>query len=289
MVEIRYRVVNKYLHEIRDIDVKSSEYSGAMNITTPLHCKPGEYLDTNQVFHDNSFQTSLNSGLLRTYLRNGDVVQVYYDTVKKCEVQQPNGFVPNNNNKPSLEQMLGEVGISLDDLKEFVANEKAKKQAQVQQVTPVTNTPINTNTQITVNQNIENTQSQPIQKETTTKITTENNTDNTVLSKTKNKSKKTKRTALKTKIKPVENLKTELPKQTENSEQTGIVDNSKNTVDNFQIEQQNFSNMAYQQKLTYIKQCNNIQLLQWIQATYKQVAIFNSASKQMKIIQEQNK
>lgn len=277
MIEIRYKVVNKYLKEIRDIDVKSSEYSGAMNITTPLHCKPGAYLDTNQVFHDNSFQTSLNSGLLRTYLRNGDVVQVYYDTVKQCEVEQPNGFVANNanSNTPTLEQMLGEAGISLKDLKEFVASEKAKRQANIQQQIQPQAEPQKIQVQ------------QPIQPKSIQEIIAENQIPNTDIPKTKNKAKKAKRTTAKSKIKAVDNLKTDFPKQIENSEQIGVVDNSKNGVDNFQLEQQNFSNLPYQQKLTYIKQCSNIEMLQWIQANYKQVAIFNSASKQIKIIQEQ--
>ena len=260
MIETRYRVVNKWLREIRDIDVKESSVkgsSGSFGVTTPLHCKVGEYLNTNLTFHDNTFEKSLHSGLLKTYLQNGDIVQVFYDTVAQKEVDSPYGNPQPMEPQPSsqitaMAKMFNDAGITADDLKDLVgllkekkagkAKPKAKKQKE-------TIEPIESNEQPVNNSNTVVDNSVEIQQKETQK-TIENSIQST------------------------------------QSEQS--VDNSEKPVNNYSLsqEQDKFKAMGYQQKLKYIKeQCNNTEMLKWIQANFKQVAIFNSANKKIQTLE----
>lgn len=251
MIETRYKVVNKYLREIRDIDVKESSVkgsSGSFGVTTPLHCKVGEYLNTNVTFHDNTFEKSLHSGLLRTYLQHGDIVQVYYDTVAKKEVDSPYGnpqpieYQPNDQ-VIAMAKVFNDAGITADDIKDLVGLLKEKK---AQKEEPK-NQKINTIPKIVVD-------------------------------------------------KPVDKQNLDNPKNIEKSNQSGVaeqsVDNSKTVVDNLQpeidVEAQKtvFKEKTYQQKLKYIKeQCNDPIMLKWIQENFKQVAIFNAASKKIQLLE----
>lgn len=261
MIETRYRVVNKYLREIRDIDVKESSVkgsSGSFGVTTPLHCKEGEYLNTNLTFHDNTFEKSLHSGLLRTYLQHGDIIQVYYDTELKKEVDSPYGnpqpieYQPNDQ-VMAMAKVFKDAGITADDLKDLVGLLKEKKadkgkiaKAKKQKVVAE---PIESN-------------AQPV-----------NNSKTVVDNSVEIQQKETQ--------KSIENSM-----QSIQSEQP--VDNSEMPVNNYSIsqEQDKFKAMGYQQKLKYIKeQCNNTEMLKWIQANFKQVAIFNSASKKLQLLE----
>lgn len=246
MIETRYRVVNKWLREIRDIDVKESSVkgsSGSFGVTTPLHCKAGEYLNTNLTFHDNTFEKSLHSGLLKTYLHNGDIVQVYYDTVAKKEVDSPYGnlhptaieYQPDNQ-VIAMAKVFKDAGITADDIKDLVGLLKEKK-AQKEETKETKPTMV---------------VDKPVDKLTTQK---QENIENSI-----------------------QNVKPQMP-----------VDKSETPVDNYNLqqEQDKFKAMGYQQKLKYIKeQCNDIEMLKWIQANFKQVAIFNSASKKITILEQ---
>lgn len=254
MIETRYKVVNKWLREIRDIDVQESSVkgsSGSFGVTTPLHCKVGEYLNTNLKFHDNTFQKSLNSGLLRTYIQNGDIVQVFYDTVAKKEVDSPYGNPQPINNQQNdqvtaMAKLFNDAGITANDLKDLVGLLKEKK--------------ANTNKQEEPKPNI------IIENKDT--ATNEKVVDN-----------------------PVDNTKTENQKNIEktktNISEIKPVDNSDKVVDNLQQDEQaKFKALPYQQKLKYIKgQCNDTEMLQWILANFKQAAIFNSANKKLQVLE----
>ena len=96
--------------------------------------------------------------------------------------------------------------------------------------------------------------------------------------------------------KPVDKPNLDSQKNIEKSNQSGVaeqsVDNSKTVVDNLQpendIEFQKavFKEKTYQQKLKYIKeQCNDPIMLKWIQENFKQVAIFNAASKKIQLLE----
>lgn len=252
MIETRYKVVNKWLREIRDIDVQESSVkgsSGSFGVTTPLHCKVGEYLNTNLKFHDNTFQKSLNSGLLRTYIQNGDIVQVFYDTVAKKEVDSPYGnpqpTTPQANDQvTAMAKMFSDAGITVDDLKDLIGAVKEKKASKKEQETPKTNEKegqVNT-TESVVHGSVQDAQTQ--------------NKEN-------------------------------IEKTTRNIAEKQPVDNSDNSVDNLQQnEQAKFKALPYQQKLKYIKeQCNDTQILQWVLANFKQAAIFNAASKKLKALE----
>lgn len=257
MIEIRYRVVNKWLREIRDIDVQESSVkgsSGSFGVTTPLHCKAGEYLETNQTFLQNSFQVSLNSGLLNTYLRNGDIVQVWYDTELKKEVDSPYGSPQPTQPKPNdqvtaMAKMFTDAGITTEDLKDLIGaikekkagkgKTKAKKQKVVKEQ-EITDKPVD-------NSN----------------ISVDNPVDNISSANTKN-----------------------IEKSTETKEEQKPVDNSAQIVSNLKKEQ--FKAMSYQNRLKYIKECKNIAFLQWIQTSFSQVAIFNAVNKRIAEIQEED-
>lgn len=255
MIETRYRVVNKWLREIRDIDVQESSVkgsSGSFGVTTPLHCKVGEYLNTNLKFHDNTFQKSLNSGLLRTYIQNGDIVQVFYDTVAKKEVDSPYGNPQPANNQQNdqvtaMAKLFNDAGITANDLKDLVGLLKEKK--------------ANTNKQEEPKPNI------AIENKDTTH--NENAVYNSVQStQTQNK----------------ENIE----KPTTNMLEKQHVDNTNKVVDNLQQDEYaKFKALPYQQKLKYIKeQCNDTEMLHWILANFKQAAIFNSANKKLQTLEE---
>ena len=264
MIETRYRVVNKWLREIRDIDVKESSVkgsSGSFGVTTPLHCKVGEYLNTNLTFHDNTFEKSLHSGLLKTYLHNGDIVQVFYDTVAQKEVDSPYGNPQPMEPQPSsqitaMAKMFNDAGITADDLKDLVGLLKEKKAGKTKpkaKKQKETIEPIESNEQPVNNSNMVVDNSVEIQQKETQK-----SIENSI--------------------------------QSTQSEQ--LVDNSEIVVDNLQpendIEFQKavFKEKTYQQKLKYIKeQCNDTEMLKWIQANFKQVAIFNAANKKIQLLE----
>lgn len=274
MIEIRYRVVNKWLKEIRDIDVQESSVkgnSGSFGVTTPLHCKVGEYLDMNLTFHDNTFQKSLNSGLLRTYLQKGDIVQVWYDTELKKEVDSPYGqpqpipISQQDNQVIAMAKIFKEAGITANDLKDIVSAFKAKKEGI---------------------QNNETTEPKVEIKEQEEKPTV---------------AKKIKKVKAKKIEQPVDKSQTPVDKSVDNSinknekniefsnETTKVdtnVDNTGLAVNNLKKEQ--FKSLGYQSKLKAIKECNNTAFLQWIQANFSQVAIFNAVNKRLEEIQEED-
>lgn len=257
MIEIRYRVVNKYLTEIRDIDVKESASNGktgSVTVTNPLHCRVGEYLNTNLVFYDDSFNKSLNSGLLKSYLMSGAVKQVWYDTDLKKEVPYPNGQssqvqqTQQDSATNELAQMFKEAGITKDDLKDIVALLKEKKQTK---------------------------QEEPIQQTT-------NQAEEQATTPKPKKARKPR-----TKVaKPVDNSNNpvdknldNIKKNTEKSMESKIVNNFDKIVNNaLEKEKAKINTFNYQQRLNYIKQCNNLDILKWIQSQFHQVAIFNAAS-----------
>lgn len=286
MIEIRYRVVNKYLTEIRDIDVKESSSNGktgSVTVTNPLHCKAGEYLNTNLVFYDDSFNRSLNSGLLKSYLMSGAVKQVWYDTELEREIDNPNGFVPQKQNQDNsaneLAQMFKEAGITKDDLKDIVSLLKEKKQAK------------------------QETENQPIQKEVVKETEKEieerfskdyNNepyVDNSgdmpqvTIAKTQ-KTKKSRAKVVKPVDNPVDNSVKKVPKKTsvkqkniEKSNESSTVNKLESiVVNNLETEKNKINTFNYQQRLEYIKQCNDLDILKWIQSQFHQVAIFNAVS-----------
>lgn len=252
MIEIRYRVVNKWLREIRDIDVQESSVkgsSGSFGVTTPLHCKAGEYLETNQTFLQNSFQVSLNSGLLNTYLRNGDIVQVWYDTELKKEVDSPYGSPQPTQPKPNdqvtaMAKIFTDAGITTEDLKDLIGAIKEKKagkgktKAKKQKETKVQAVD---KLSIPVDKSVDRVQNQ-----------TE---------------------------KPIENSNN-IDKKEES------IDKPVEIVSNLKKEQ--FKAMSYQNRLKYIKECKNIAFLQWIQTSFSQVAIFNAVNKRIAEIQEED-
>lgn len=266
MIEIRYRVVNKWLKEIRDIDVQESSVkgnSGSFGVTTPLHCKVGQYLDTNLTFHDNTFQKSLNSGLLRTYLQKGDIVQVWYDTELKKEVDSPYGQpqqTPQQDDQvTAMAKMFKEIGITANDLKDIVSAFKAKKQGIVEQPKEVVEEP-----------------------------------------KTVAKPKKARKAQTKTVEQPVDNLKIVVDNSVDNSQQENQknIENSKEikkeekavdkptlVVDNLKKEQ--FKSLGYQSKLKFIRECNNTAFLQWVLSNFTQTAIFNAVNKRLEELQQQ--
>lgn len=269
MIEIRYRVVNKWLREIRDIDVQESSVkgnAGSFGVTTPLHCKVGEYLNTNLTFHHNSFQTSLNSGLLRTYLQKGDIVQVWYDTELKKEVDSPYGQpqpakTEENDQVTAMAKIFKDAGITADDLKDIVSAFKAKKQGIAEQP-----------------------------KETVA--------NNEMPHTTTTNTKRARKVKTKKADKPVNNSKTvvdnfvikpqeDTPKNTENSiqsaEQAQPVDNSGLPVNN--SEQENFKSLGYQAKLKAIKESSSVDFLQWVLSNFTQTAIFNAVNKRLEEIQ----
>lgn len=260
MIEIRYRVVNKYLTEIRDIDVKESSSNGktgSVTVTNPLHCKAGEYLNTNLVFYDDSFNRSLNSGLLKSYLMSGAVKQVWYDTELEREIDNPNGFVPQKQNQDNsaneLAQMFKEAGITKDDLKDIVSLLKEKKQANKQ---------VDTNEQVN--------------KEEPVVVEQQKTTD----------APKVERKAKKPVDNPVDNSVKKAPKKISRKQkiigksiENQVVNNfDKVIVNNLETEKNKINTFNYQQRLEYIKQCNDLDILKWIQSQFHQVAIFNAVS-----------
>lgn len=257
MIEIRYRVVNKYLTEIRDIDVKESSSNGktgSVTVTNPLHCKAGEYLNTNLVFYDDSFNKSLNSGLLKSYLMSGAVKQVWYDTVLKKEVAYPTGQpMPSQQSQQDsatneLAQMFKEAGITKDDLKDIVALLKEKKQPKQEE-------PI----QQTINQ---------AEEQATNPKPKKARKPRTKVAKPVDKSNK-----------PVDKNLDNIKKNTEKSMESKVVNNFDKVVNNaLEKEKAKINTFNYQQRLNYIKQCNDLDILKWIQSQFHQVAIFNAVS-----------
>ena len=241
MIELRYKVVNKYLTEIMDIDVKESASNGktgSVTVTNPLHCRVGEYLNTNLVFYDDSFNKSLNSGLLKSYLMSGAVKQVWYDTDLKKEVPYPNGQPTQQTQQDSatteLAKMFKEAGITKDDLKDIVALLKEKKQSKQEE--PKTQT---------INQVEQPTQTIKPKKATkprTRKPKTVKVVDNSIKSVDKN----------------IDNTK----KNIEKSIDSKVVDNFDKIVNNsLETEKAKINTFNYQQRLNYIKQCNDLDIL----------------------------
>lgn len=267
MIEIRYRVVNKWLKEIRDIDVQDSVKgnSGSFGVTTPLHCKAGQYLDTNLTFHHNSFQTSLNSGLLRTYLQNGDIVQVWYDTDLKKEVSGPYGQAQptekpvEDDQVTAIAKIFKEAGITADDLKDIVSAFKAKKQGIVEQPKEVVEEPKTVAKPKKARKTQAKTAEQPVDN---SKIVVDNSVDNSQQENQKN----------------IEN-----PIETKKIEKS--VDKPTSVVDNLKKEQ--FKSLGYQSKLKFIRECNNTAFLQWILSNFTQTAIFNAVNKRLAELQQQ--
>lgn len=279
MIETRYKVVNKWLREIRDIDVQESSVkgsSGSFGVTTPLHCKVGEYLDTNLKFHDNTFQKSLNSGLLRTYLQRGDIIQVYYDTVAQKEVDTPYGNVQPqeqqvNSEVIAMAKVFQEAGVTANDLKNLVGLLK-------QQQANVNNTKTETEQTNVVNAVNE---TQP----SNTKAV--NHIKPTSKAKTVTNIKKTKSTkkkaipSVKTKDNGTETQNNNLDKSDEISYKKATEDSKTKAL------QVMFNNFNYQQRLNYIKtQCESIEMLKWIQSNFHQTAIFNAATNKIQALEK---
>lgn len=278
MIETRYKVVNKWLREIRDIDVQESSVkgsSGSFGVTTPLHCKAGEYLNTNLTFHHNSFQTSLNSGLLRTYLQNGDIIQVYYDTVAKKEVDSPFSATQTVNNQQddqvtAMAKLFNESGITANDLKDLIGLLKEKKNHTNATINK-TNTQTDTASNISINSNIQKAKTQKTKR---------------VGKKTSNNTKIQKSVKIEpnTPIQPKDNgAETEKNKLDNNNQ----IRYNKQTVDpEEKAIQVMFNNFSYQQRLNYIKEvCDNINILKWIQANFHQTAIFNAVSNKIQVLE----
>jgi hypothetical protein len=314
MIETRYKVVNKWLREIRDIDVQESSVkgsSGSFGVTTPLHCKVGEYLDTNLKFHDNTFQKSLNSGLLKTYLQRGDIIQVYYDTVEQKEVDSPYGNMqPNtqvNSQVTAMAQMFNDAGITANDLKDLIGLLKAKKVAD-QNVNTNPNTNINT-----VNQQIQAIQ-RPIVVEMNTlpkRHETNNIVEQTVQTEQQNvqtkgvhtKPQKQAKKQVKAKVSSSTTKTKRAKKQTntslqskDNGAETTKIDTAQSNgmrYDKDQVDpktkalQVMFNNFNYQQRLNYIKeQCESMEMLKWIQANFHQTAIFNAVTNKIQTLEK---
>lgn len=292
MIETRYKVVNKWLREIRDIDVQESSVkgsSGSFGVTTPLHCKVGEYLDTNLKFHDNTFQKSLNSGLLRTYLQRGDIIQVYYDTVAKKEVDSPYGNMqPAENHANSqvtaMAQMFTDAGITANDLKDLIGllkNKKAAEQTEQQtnqaKQTTQTETVETEPTQQVVETTVENKKQIKPQKQTKKQVKAKASSNT---AKTK-RTKKQADTSLKSKDNDIQTENKHLDKYDEISYNKATVDPKTKAL------QVMFNNFNYQQRLNYIKeQCESIEMLKWIQSNFHQTAIFNAASNKIQALEK---
>lgn len=302
MIETRYKVVNKWLREIRDIDVQESSVkgsSGSFGVTTPLHCKVGEYLDTNLKFHDNTFQKSLNSGLLKTYLQRGDIIQVYYDTVEQKEVDSPYGNMqPNtqvNSQVTAMAQMFSDAGITANDLKDLIGLLKTKKateqninnnQANINTV----NQPIEIKPKQQVVENIveqpvesnqQNTQTQTLHKKPQKQVKRQ------VKAKASNNTKKTKRTK-KQAIPSVQSNDnaTEITK-IDTAQANGVRYDKEQVDPKTKALQVMFNNFNYQQRLNYIKeQCESMEMLKWIQANFHQTAIFNAVTNKIQALEK---
>ena len=70
--------------------------------------------------------------MLNTYLRNGDIVQVWYDTELKKEVDSPYGSPQPTQPKPNdqvtaMVKMFTDAGITTEDLKDLIGAIKEKK------------------------------------------------------------------------------------------------------------------------------------------------------------------
>lgn len=304
MIEIRYRVVNKYLTEIRDIDVKESSSNGktgSVTVTNPLHCKAGEYLNTNLVFYDDSFNRSLNSGLLKSYLMSGAVKQVWYDTDLQQEISNPNGMVAQNQNSQQdnaaneLAQMFKDAGITKDDLKDIVSLLKEKKQSKQ-----------------TVAESKEQENSTKVEERVATEdsefpkayVDKSGDMPQVTITNTKKVEKAKKQTnknADKSTEKPVDNsvdnsikrAAKKISKKQKNIEKSNENDTVNKlesiVVNNFETETNKINTFNYQQRLEYIKQCNNLEILKWIQSQFHQVAIFNAVSNKINEIEKNNK
>lgn len=303
MIETRYKVVNKWLREIRDIDVQESSVkgsSGSFGVTTPLHCKVGEYLDTNLKFHDNTFQKSLNSGLLKTYLQRGDIIQVYYDTVEQKEVDSPYGSMqPNtqvNSQVTAMAQMFSDAGITANDLKDLIGLLKTKKAAE-QNINNNQATNINTVNQPIENkpkqQVVENIVEQPVesnQQNTQTQVVhtkPQKQVKRQVKAKASNNTKKTKRIK-KQAIPSVQSNDNATETTKIDTPQTNGVRFDKEQVDpKTKALQVMFNNFNYQQRLNYIKeQCESMEMLKWIQANFHQTAIFNAVTNKIQALEK---
>lgn len=303
MIETRYKVVNKWLREIRDIDVQESSVkgsSGSFGVTTPLHCRVGEYLDTNLKFHDNTFQKSLNSGLLKTYLQRGDIVQVYYDTVEQKEVDSPYGNMqPNtqvNSQVTAMAQMFNDAGITANDLKDLIGLLKTKKAAE-QNVNNNQTTNINTvNQPIETKpkqQVVENIVEQPIESN---QQNTQTQTVHTKPQKQGKKQVKAKASSNTKKTKKTKKQANPSPQSNDNATETIKIDTAQANGVRFDKDQVDpktkalqvmFNNFNYQQRLNYIKeQCESMVMLKWIQANFHQTAIFNAVTNKIQALQK---
>lgn len=76
---LKYKVINPYLKEIKDIDIMVPKYSGSpVSIIQPLSCNYGEFLDVSNADAE-GFQASLTNGLLKKFIKEGHIELVEVD------------------------------------------------------------------------------------------------------------------------------------------------------------------------------------------------------------------
>jgi len=142
----KYKVVNKFLKEIRDIEVQSLYNSGALTISHPIQCNYMEYLDLSNLVDSVQLSLSEQSGHLRNFIDKGFVEIVYFNEETKEEISKEEyekkfqGKIEEQPKDISLNDFLKSMNMSLEDFKYSL--QMAKKQKE-QEEKPVETNNIN--------------------------------------------------------------------------------------------------------------------------------------------------
>lgn len=276
-IEERYKVVNKYLREIRDIEVQTAGgVKNVMNVYGPLTCTPGKYLVIDEYVRPETFDKSLRTGQLKHFLETGAIVKVYYDTVQKKEVSSREGYyIPQefafNDSTQAIASVLQQEGMTPTDLKQMIAMFK-----QMKQPVPENNT-VEIAQTTSNQQQLEQKADQP--KEPTVKLS--------------GSSRGVKPISIQPVAEPTEpqpndnsgtiEIQSEtIPQKEPLATERSKWDSTPNITD-IETQKRQFSALSYQDKLKYIKAGNadNEQLLSWIMSIHKQQAVINACNKRI--------
>ena len=270
-IEERYKVVSKYLKEIRDIEVQTAGgVKNVMNVYGPLTCTPGKYLVIDEYVRPETFDRSLRTGHLKHFLETGAIVKVYYDTVQKKEVSSREGYyIPqefsNNDATQAIANVLQQEGMTANDLKQMIAMFKQMTKPtennipQVEKQSDIKEEPEKVKFSGSSRQ-VKPISAEPIQDKSmtsTVQVHDKSSTDN-------------------------EHVQDKEPISTELSNS----DASSNT--DIEAGKKLFSALSYQDKLKYIKagSADNVELLSWIMGTHKQTAVINACNKRLAALQK---
>lgn len=124
-LELKYKVVNKYLKQIEDIEIIIGDRKDPVRIAQPLSCSYNEYLDFSQA-DDDEVRDSIKHGLLRNFIRDGHVLAVYveFDKDGKVVSEIPRDEYEGIHGKPSdvskgdsdLSKVLKDNGFEIGDV-----------------------------------------------------------------------------------------------------------------------------------------------------------------------------